>query len=94
MNSIELVKALRRNMVETGSLVCWGCGYEHSCGLRGCAIMREAADTLERQAANLDAYDVLEEENEFLRTENTRLKLALVVSCVPFEELLLEDGEK
>ncbi|WOC33025.1 MULTISPECIES: hypothetical protein [Caproicibacterium] len=44
----ELIKALRRNMVETGNLVCLGCGHEHSCSTRGCAIMREAADSLER----------------------------------------------
>ena len=44
----EIISALRRMKVDTGSLVCFGCGYEHNCGTRGCAILREAADTLER----------------------------------------------
>lgn len=44
----EIIKALRRNMVETGSLICIGCGREHNCSIHGCAIMREAADALER----------------------------------------------
>jgi hypothetical protein len=43
----EIIKALKRNMVETGSLICIGCGREHNCSTHGCAIMREAADALE-----------------------------------------------
>ena len=44
----EIIKALRNNMVETGSLICIGCGREHNCSTHGCAIMRETADTLEQ----------------------------------------------
>lgn len=44
----ELIDALRRMQVETGSLVCLGCGYEHNCGIHGCAVLREVADRLER----------------------------------------------
>ncbi|MCI2161182.1 MAG: hypothetical protein LKK39_04600 [Oscillospiraceae bacterium] len=47
----EIIKALRRNMVDTGSLVCLGCGHEHNCSTHGCAIMREAADALEKLSA-------------------------------------------
>lgn len=43
----ELIKALRRLMVEIGSLACLGCGYEHNCGLHGCRLMDEAASRLE-----------------------------------------------
>lgn len=43
----EIIKALRRNMVETGSLICLGCGHEHNCSTHGCAIMREASNALE-----------------------------------------------
>lgn len=41
-----LIRALRRLMVETGSLVCVGCGYEHSCSTHGCAIIRHALERL------------------------------------------------
>lgn len=34
----ELLKALKRLKVETGSLVCLGCGHEHNCSVHGCAI--------------------------------------------------------
>lgn len=44
----EIISALRRMKVDTGSLVCFGCGHEHNCGVHGCAILREAADTIER----------------------------------------------
>lgn len=51
MTTSELVTALRRMMVETGSLACLGCGHEHSCGVHGCAVLREAAAELERLEA-------------------------------------------
>lgn len=38
----ELLAALRRLKVETGSLACLGCGHERNCGIHGCAILREA----------------------------------------------------
>lgn len=47
MKDNELIAALRRLRVETGSLACLGCGHEHSCGIHGCAVMRAAADRLE-----------------------------------------------
>ena len=42
-----LLAALRRMQVETGSLVCLGCGYEHNCSIHGCAIIRETIKALE-----------------------------------------------
>ena len=48
MTDKELITALKRMMVETGSLICMGCGHEHNCGIHGCAIIREAAVRLER----------------------------------------------
>ena len=47
LSRTELVAALRRMQAETGSLVCLGCGHEHSCSVRGCALIRAAADALE-----------------------------------------------
>lgn len=44
MNDKDLLQALRRLKVETGSLACMGCGYEHNCGVHGCAILRKAAE--------------------------------------------------
>ena len=43
MNTKELINSLNRLKVQTGSLVCLGCGHEHNCGVHGCAIAREAA---------------------------------------------------
>lgn len=42
MRDEDLLAALRRLKVETGSLVCLGCGYEHNCSVHGCHIMRWA----------------------------------------------------
>lgn len=42
----ELIQALNRLKVQTGSLACLGCGYEQSCVARGCRILREAAERL------------------------------------------------
>lgn len=48
MTTDELLKALARLRVETGSLACFGCGREHNCSTKGCAILRAAADLIER----------------------------------------------
>ena len=42
MRDEDLLAALRRLKVETGSLVCVGCGYEHNCGIHGCMAGEEA----------------------------------------------------
>ena len=42
MNDHELIRALRWLKVETGSLVCLGCVYEHHCSTHGCAVINEA----------------------------------------------------
>lgn len=51
MTTDELLKALARLRVETGSLACLGCGREHNCSTHGCQILREAADQLEHFTA-------------------------------------------
>lgn len=51
MTNEEMVKALRCLRVETGSLSCLGCGYEHSCNVHGCQILREATAQLEHFTA-------------------------------------------
>lgn len=48
MSDRELIAALNRLKVETGSLACMGCGYEHNCGIHGCAVIREVSETLQR----------------------------------------------
>lgn len=44
----ELYKALNHLSVETGSLACLGCEYENRCSIAGCAILRAAAEALQR----------------------------------------------
>lgn len=52
MTKHELIAALKRLKVETGSLVCFGCGHEHNCGVHGCAILREAIAALEAETTS------------------------------------------
>lgn len=47
INDETLISALRRLKLETGSMACVGCGYEHSCSIHGCAIIRQALERLE-----------------------------------------------
>lgn len=51
MTTHELLQALARLRVKTGSLACLGCGHEHNCSTHGCAILRAAADLIERLTA-------------------------------------------
>ena len=50
----EIIRALRRLQVETGSLACLGCAHENSCSTKGCAILRQAAAVLEQQSLELE----------------------------------------
>ena len=47
MEFYELAEALRSMKVETGSLVCLGCRHEDNCGMKGCAIMENAASAID-----------------------------------------------
>lgn len=51
MRDEDLLAALRRLKVQTGSLACLGCGQEHNCGIHGCAILREAIAFVEKKLA-------------------------------------------
>lgn len=55
MERDELLRALRATAADQHR--CFGCGYEHKCSIRGCAINRAAAELIEQLAA----------ENEVLR---------------------------
>ncbi len=60
MRDEDLLAALRRLKVQTGSLVCLGCGYEHNCGIHGCAILRKTISWLEQKLAEDKSRSVME----------------------------------
>ena len=63
MTHEEIVKWLRSNKVETGSLLCLGCGHENTCGIHGCAVMRAAADAIENlQTENAALHQIAEKQ--------------------------------
>ena len=85
MRDQELVNAIRRLEVETGSLACMGCGHEHNCGVSGCAVMREAADRITNQSTHIAA---LQQELEKLRGQNEQLREAAALVTNESAELL------
>lgn len=85
MRDQELVNAIRRLKVETGSLACMGCGHEHNCGVSGCAVMREAADRIANQSTHIAA---LQQEIEKLRGQNEQLREAAALVTKESAELL------
>ena len=63
MTNEEIVKWLRSKKVETGSLLCLGCGHEHNCGIHGCAVMLAAADAMENlQTENAALHQIAEKQ--------------------------------
>ena len=85
MRDQELVSAIRRLKVETGSLACMGCGHEHNCGVSGCAVMREAADRIVNQGTHIAA---LQQKIEKLRGQNEQLREAAALVAKESAELL------
>ena len=85
MRDQELVSAIRRLKVETGSLACMGCGHEHNCGVSGCAVMRAAADRIANQSTHIAA---LQQEIEKLRGQNEQLREAAALVTKESAELL------
>ena len=51
----DLIDQLRRMAVETGGIICLGCGHEHNCAIHGCAVLNRAADLLDGKEALHDA---------------------------------------
>ena len=66
----ELIRQLRRMKVQTGSLVCLGCGLEHNC-IHGCAVLRRA----------VSAVRELDELRERLRRGEDDAALAAFLRC-------------
>lgn len=77
MTNEEIVKWLRSNKVETGSLLCLGCGYEHNCGIRGCAVMRAAADAMENLMTENSALHQIAEKQADMNVTLTKKVLEM-----------------
>lgn len=84
MDFSATLAALRRLRVETGSLVCFGCGHEHNCSTHGCAILRNAVEHMEAALSNYDSLSALVHHLE------TELKSEILSAA----ELRGQDGER
>ena len=97
MDFSATLAALRRLRVETGSLVCFGCGHEHNCSTHGCAILRNAVEHMEAALSNYDSLSALvhrletELKSEILSAAELRARLAN--EPLTLEELREMDGE-
>ena len=82
MDFSATLAALRRLRVETGRLVCFGCGHEHNCSTHGCAILRNAVEHMEAALSNYDSLSALvhrletELKSEILSAAELRARLA------------------
>ena len=82
MDFSATLAALRRLRVETGSLVCFGCGHEHNCATHGCASLRNAVEHMEAALSNCDSLSALvhrletELKSEILSAAELRARLA------------------
>lgn len=74
MSLKELITALQRLKVETGSIACLGCGHEHNCGIHGCAIIREAAEKLVDFNAVFNEDTIVRLAGRCLKVEPGRLR--------------------
>ena len=77
MTNEEIVKWLRSKKVETGSLLCLGCGHEHNCGIHGCAVMRAAADAMENLMTENSALHQIAEKQADMNVTLTKKVLEM-----------------
>ena len=42
----EIAEKLWDMAVNTGTLNCLGCGFEHNCSVHGCAVLKQAAELI------------------------------------------------
>ena len=84
----EIIAELRRMQVKIGSLTCLSCDH---CGVRGCAIMREAADALER----MNDFDQTQSRKmlEKLQKAQEELDEMKRIGWISVKDRLPEDGE-
>ena len=82
MDFSATLAALRRLRVETGSLVCFGCGHEHNYSTHGRAILRNAVEHMEAALSNYDSLSALvhrletELKSEILSAAELRARMA------------------
>lgn len=74
MDDKNLIRALRKLKIETGSLACMECGHEHNCGIHGCAIIREAAEQLGDFNAVFNEETIVRLAGRCLKVEPARLR--------------------
>lgn len=95
MDFTTTLNALRKLSVETGSLACLGCGYEHNCSTHGCAILRNAIEHMEAALSNYDSLsamvDRLETELKSEILSAAELRAWLANDWVSVEERLPTD---
>lgn len=70
----ELITALQRLKVETGSIACLGCGHEHNCGIHGCAIIREATERLGNFNSIFNKNTIVRLAGRYLKVNPGRLR--------------------
>lgn len=74
MTNPELINALRKLKIQTNSFACLGCGYEHNCGILGCAIIREATEKLDDFNAVFNEATIVRLADRCLKVEPARLR--------------------
>lgn len=70
MKTDELIMALQKLKVQTGSLACLGCKHEDTCGEHGCALIREAVTQLIEQNGWINPKERLPERGVPVLTYN------------------------
>ena len=87
MTDKELIASLEQLKVQTGSLVCLGCGREHDCGIHGCAILRDELETAYDSISQLDgANSSLMAANEKLAADRKALINELCQYCGKYNQ--------
>ena len=86
MDYEKTLEKLKHMKVETGSFVCLGCGHEHNCSIRGCAILRDAVECIEELKRVL-------QESEAARAELGRRLAAVQKEMAAYKDTGMDPDE-
>ena len=85
----EGAEKLRDMAVNTGTLNCLGCGFEHNCSVHGCAVLKQAAELISQPNEPLTREQLREMDGEPVYWPKEKMWLVVYLNQPDFGDCAL-----